>query len=386
MRYVPAMIPRSRHRKEASPGRTGWWTLTVLVSLVLPLFVAPSPSASALLNDKLICEDDTIKWAFSDDDAWTTQKKSWVETAINSIQVPRDYDGSRLVTFEEVASAGWGVVEVRLRDRAADSYGLANCGNVFNPWFVINSDYTGEAYFYQVARHEMLHLVGLHHVGRSDSSATADNPVTMSTCISYGSFTGDSGIDRDSEAYLNWRYSSLANNQVSANIGFENGVNDWAPTEGAVYSAATGGATGPKYASFQAAKTEGYSYVRQTVRLWTGDDSGVELRPVINARSPGAGISTKARAALYSKQVTESGSNGCDYMRGLSNPNSVSVTANYVLESRSAMTTVGTSWTSLAGPWTSMPKRDGWVLQMRAYGNSAGSYAVWFDNVRIEER
>ncbi|RYF47299.1 MAG: hypothetical protein EOO27_37760 [Comamonadaceae bacterium] len=79
----------------------------------------------------------------------------------------------------------------------------------------------------------------------------------------------------------------------------------------------------------------------------------------------------------------------CDggYQRGLtSRINDPSLSTTYVKVSESALTNVGTSWTLVESPWTSVAERDGHQLQVRAYGNAAGDYAVRFDNVRAEER
>ncbi len=268
-------------------------------------------------------------------------------------------------------------------------YGYADCDDQ-HPALVLNVDYAtagGGPYFYKVVRHELLHLLGASHTGKDDSAATADNPVTMATCVSYGNFTGATAIDRDSEIYLNWAYSALSNRQLKSNIGYENGLADWGASNGTVSNAATGGIYDSAYASYYPTGTSADSFLRQSMRLWTGNDSSVEFRAVINARSPSSATTTRVRAALWTRLLSESGNNGCAYPRGLQNPNNETVTANYVLVSQSAAETVSTgSWTSVNSPWTSVSVRDGWHLQLRAYGNSSGDYAVWFDHVRAEER
>ncbi|MFT4229508.1 MAG: hypothetical protein QM602_04385 [Microbacterium sp.] len=61
---------------------------------------------------------------------------------------------------------------------------------------------------------------------------------------------------------------------------------------------------------------------------------------------------------------------------------------SYILVTESSLTTVGTSWTAVASGWSSIDvHRDGYQLQLRAYGNAGGAgNVVHFDNVRMEER
>lgn len=90
-------------------------------------------------------------------------------------------------------------------------------------------------------------------------------------------------LDCDAEVGLNWRHSPLSNSQVSVNIGLENGINEWGGTSGSLASWAGGSFSEAKHAPFAAAGDSSDSWVRQTVRVWTGWDTFVEFRPYLRA-------------------------------------------------------------------------------------------------------
>lgn len=377
-------------RKDA--GRDGWrgrrGFAGVVVALTLVSFAAPT-SANALINDGWHCSDSTITWHFSDSPiTWPASKKTLVSDAINTIDDALDYDGSKIVTLSKTTSSG---IPVQLNDSDLEvRYGEANCVWPFGIYMWLSRHATADKFYYKVARHEMMNLVGAQHAGRADSLASGENPTTMSTCINWSAFLGENELDRDAEVQLNWHHSSLPGKQVSANIGFENGVTSWGGTNGSLTSGATGGEVGPKHAVFSANGTSADSFVRQTVRLWTGDDGGVELRAYINARSPGSSVDTKVKASLWRKYMSQGSDGPClnsNFNRGLTDGiNSPTFSSTYLKVAESALTAVSTSWTHVYTPWTSVAKRAGHELQVRAYGNSAGDHTVRFDNVRAEER
>jgi len=211
----------------------------------------------------------------------------------------------------------------------------------------------------------------------------------MSTCVNATEFIPDNFLDRDAEAYLNWLHSDLSYRQINSNIGFDNDTTGWGGTNGSLTVVSSGGYSSPPYAAFSAAGTSADSFVRQTIRLWVGDDIGdFEIRAVLRARAPSSTANTNVRAAVYRKNLSESGDTSCDYPRGLKNPNNLTLAdMNYIVVSESGLVNVDTSWTSVISGWASIGvQRDGYQLQLRAYGNAAGSGAVRFDNVRMEER
>lgn len=342
--------------------------------------------AEALVNDGSGCNDSTITWHFDNNPyPWTSEKRTWVRAAINSIETALDYDGSKLVDIVETADSG---IAVRLDDAALSSgYGLAVCP-LAGAYMWLSRHATTATFQYKVARHEMMHLIGADHSGRGDSFDGAEDPSTMSTCVTASQFNPANVLDRDAETDLNFHHSSLSYSQLTANIGFEDGTSAWGGTNGGLIANSSGGAVGPKHVAFAAEGTSSNSYIRQTVRVWTGDDNDVKIRAVVSART-NASVETNARAAVYRIGMFEGdSSNGCPYERGLRDPNDRSLWGStWVKVTETPLTGVGASWGSLTTPWTRLPyPADGWQLQFRAYGNAADASYVRFDNARIDEQ
>lgn len=374
---VPSTNPRTRVLALSS---------AILLLLSIALLPTQTPAYGAINDGLWWCNNDEVSWKF-EGSSWNSTQQGYVQEAFDALETALDYDGSKLVNITKNSTPGVGRVQVGLVEFDDNKLGLALC-DWQSPFVHLNIAYAGygKKFFYQVARHEMLHHIGLDHVGENDS-IDGRNPASLATCTGPGNFLTTPDLDRDSEVGLNWKLSSLSSNQVSANIGFENGTSEWGATNGSLATSPSSNFSGSYHAVFNASGDSSNSYVRQTVRLWTGDDSDVELRPYMRARSPLSGVSTNVQAALYRKGMTESNaSSGCSYRRGLKNPNSVSLTSTYFLVSQSSLTSVGTSWTAVSGPWSTPARYDGYELQLRAYGNSAGDASVRFDNLRAEER
>ncbi len=370
---------RSRHwRRRAA-------AIALAAAATIPFWI-PSTSASAYVNDTLwgCTVTDDIVWAFDDYSGWETPQKTWTRGAFNTIEAALDFDGSKLVNLTESATSG--ATRVSLNDNPpAGQYGQALCG----AYIWINSNIYASKFFWHTARHEMMHLLQAAHGGRADSLVGGEDPTTMSTCVNATEFIPDNFLDRDAEAYLNWLHSDLSYRQINSNIGFDNNTSGWGGTNGSLTDVSSGGYSSPPYAAFSADGTSADSFVRQTIRLWVGDDIGdFEIRAVLRARAPSSTANTNVRAAVYRKNLSESGDTSCDYPRGLKNPNNLTLAdMNYIVVSESGLVNVDTSWTSVISDWASIGvQRDGYQLQLRAYGNAAGSGAVRFDNVRMEER
>ena len=366
-----------------------WSRLPIIamgLSLVLIVLsgVGQASRADAFINDGWHCSDSTIEWHFDNSPyTWPSDKKSWVREAINSIEIALDSDGSKLVNIVETTNSG---IPVRLNDTAREiRYGEANCLPTAT-YIWITRHASTRTFHMKVARHEMMHLIGAQHAGRGDSYDGAEDPTTMSTCVDAPDFNPNNVLDRDAQVALNWHHSSLPDRQATANIGFEQGIYAWGAANGTVSSVLSGGATGPKHAAFSAAGTSSDSYVRQTVRMWTGDDGYVDVRASLVARTL-ANVETNVRAAIYSMEMKD-GTSGCgDYQRGLRDPNDRTFgTTVFALRAQSSLTSIGSQWQQAATPWVDLPFRDGWQLQVRAYGNAADDSTVRFDNVRIDEK
>jgi len=361
------------------------WAIALVAVLTAGAMSLPAGTASAYFNDTLtgcIVTDD-IRWKF--DSSFPSTMKNAVRAAFDSIEEALDYDGTPLVTLTEVSSPPYTLVFVNDDLPPASGYGEATCG--IKMW--INGRVNADKFIWHVARHEMMHLLQATHGGRYDSVPEGEQPATMSTCVNYDNFRNVNQLERDAEAYLNWLHSDLSYRQINSNIGFDNGTTGWGGTNGTISVASSGGYSSPKHLAFNASGTSTNSYVRQTIRLWVGDDiNDFEVRAYLRAKAPSSTANTNVRAAIYRKNLSESGTTICPYQRGLKNPNNMTLAdMAYILVTESSLTNVGTSWTAVSSPWSSISVlRDGYQLQLRAYGNAAGSGAVRFDNVRMEER
>lgn len=361
--------------------------ISVSLVLIAAGLVQPHTSAHGIINAAHGCSDTTLSWRF-DGSNWTGARENYVKAAFDGIETALDYDGTQLVSLTENESPAPDRINVQIVDLGEDLLGWAQCPGGGQTKLQFGLSYVGQgaSFFYQVARHEMLHLIGLDHGGQNDSM-DGRNPASMATCTGPGNFRDTADLDRDAEVGLNWRYSSLSDRQVSANIGFENGTNEWGGTNGSLASYTGGSFSGDKLILFAAEGDSSDSYVRQTVRIWTGWDTYAEFRPYLRARAHQSGPSTNVRASLYRKGMWDGSNPGCTYRLGLQNVNDVTLASTlYILVSQSDLTSVGTSWTAVSGEWADPPTFDGYELQLRAYGNSAGDYSVRFDNVRVDER
>lgn len=348
------------------------------------LLALPGKSAEAhsLDNGLAACATSSPAWHFNSSSLWTSTKKNRVRDAIAEVSSALDYDGTRLVRPTEYTSSG---MSVGLADKPLSEYGLYTCGPNKNFW--LNNRHTEASFYYKIARHEFMHSLGMGHVGDKDSM-NSDNPTTLSTCIDKSTFRSSNTLSQGDAAYLNWRWGSLANRTLHANVGFEQGTSYWGASNGSLSGGQTGGATGPGRAQFKNAGTILNSYIYQTVRQWKGAESGVDYRGVLNGRAPNASTASRVRISIWTRTLTQSSSsNPCSYRSGVTNPNSPSVSSAYVKRSESAEVAVGTAWKAVSTPWWSASSSvRGYQIQVRAYGSTAGTSGVWLDNVRGEER
>lgn len=363
-----------------------WLTTLALVVAIGAVFVAGDlPSAGAYPQHPNNCNDSSMTWKFRGS-LWNQQKKGWARSAINRIDDPLSYNGTKLVTVTE--QSGSVDVLVKARNRDLNSFGGAECNGQATIW--VNSQYTDPKFYWKVTRHEMMHLAGAEHAGNEDSM-NGDNIPTMATCVGVSSFRTVNEMSQDDAAYLNWLHNALDNRQLHANMGFEQGFSYWGKINGTATIVNSGGATGPGHVSFLASGTVNSSYIYQTVRLWTGDDNE-SYRAKINAKTSNSGpFSTgQVRTAMYRKTMTEnSGSNSCSYADDVDNANNPTVTGGYVYLAGTAVSSTSTSWLPKTSGWTNPATEDGYQLQIRSYakGTQASTginIPVLLDNVRGE--
>jgi hypothetical protein len=357
----------------------------ILASLAIVVgFADPAGAYAKEVNG---CDDGSLHWSFSNQYVnWTATKKDWARAGINRLNDALDYDGTKLITVPED-----GGVDVQLKDEPVNNYGNSECFLGDSIW--VNSNYSTGQFYWQWARHEMFHLGGAEHGGRYDSF-DGNDPTTMATCLSYTLWPTSNIFEQDGHAYENWIWSTVADRQLHANFGYEQGLRFWGKSagSGSTNEYGTGGATGPGYIGWNSTSLNDYIY--QTVRILNGDDTA-EYRVKVNGESPAAVYTTRIRGRLYRRTADFPGDpsnpNGCDYADGIVNPNGSPTLGGWILMSDTSLTVVGTSWTAASGPWTSLSGFEAYDFQVRFYGlaehNSTGGFGeVHLDNVRGEAR
>ncbi|MGK2876050.1 MAG: hypothetical protein ACSLEW_10490 [Nocardioides sp.] len=325
------------------------------------------------------CSDPTIHWEFSGTN-WTSTKKGWVRDSFNTIDNALDFDGSSLARATEDSG-----VEVSLVDFTDNTYGKANCSQ---GTIKLDESKTVDKFYWKVARHEMLHLMGAEHGGDADSK-DGENPPTMSTCINWTDFRDANDLSRDDGAYLMFLHSTLAERQIHANVGFERGFSNWGANEGEVIEHDAGGSGGPKHIGFKAESSANSSYVYQTARVWTGSSSKF-FRGTFHAKSQASDLTSNAKIAIYYRELVEATpANGCDYRGMITNPNDPTLASGaWTALVGTNLTSVGTSWTALQSNWQGLSGADGYEIQVRVYGkateNDGTVRQIRFDTARSD--
>jgi hypothetical protein len=359
------------------------------VVMTCAVLLLPQGSALGYPQDPNNCNDRTITYYFNVSD-WTgyPTQRTWARAAIDLWEQPLDYGGARLMTMTDLpwGSAESGAVDVGFANMAPNEYGVAGC--TLGAYVELNDDYkTDQQFIWKVVRHEMGHLAGFEHSGSRDSW-NGDDPGTMSTCILPSQFPTTNRLAQDDAAYANWSHSVLANRQLQANFGFEQGTSYWGVHGGTLEWLSTGGATG--HGNVRYKTNQGSYYLYQTVNVATGDDDET-YRAVINYKQASTGGWGTVAGTLYRKQIDYVGDNGCEYADGLQNLN----TWNYVSSAYVAMVSTGehdptttADWALAASGWFNPQNADGYTFQYRIYSHSQDfnfvPQWVYLDNLRAE--
>jgi hypothetical protein len=321
-------------------------------------------------------------------DTMAVWKRQAVADGIEMDDKPLDYDAEQLVTIEEGLPLQVAVIWIETPGFIGDS----NCS--YPRMRIGAAEPDTEESLWNIARHEMGHLIGAGHAGQYDSM-NGDNPPTMATCLTY---RHSNFLEQDAQANWAWLRSSLDNRQLNANVGFEQGTKFWGRNDTSVEITefTTGGNVGPSYVGWHATSNADYLY--QTVRILNGtvDD---EYRARVVARSPGSMYETFVRVRIYRRSLDLPYHPGtpdpnCPWDNGIDDANGTPDPGGYVLMTGNSIQGTFTSWTGLntADPeWENPPSAEAYDFQIRAYGTalnvSTRNYGkVHFDNFRGESR
>ena len=369
----------------SSRNRAGSTRLAGLVTasaLVLALLASPAAAFPDSTNN---CNDSTLSWHFNSDSLWTSEKKTWVRAGFNTIDNALDDDGTKLVTLTEVTSGGISVDLQYLPASTTNGSSECDLGDA-DIW--INSKFTEAKTYYHVARHEMLHLAGAEHGGQNDSR-NGDTPSTMATCFYVSTARSINSLDQDSAQYLQYLHGTLSSGyrDITANLGFEQGTSFWGVSGGTLNVYTPGGATGTTQAGFFPDEDDLEPYTFQTTRTWTGSETGVRYRVVMNAKRSAPDLSTEGEAQLYWRELSDGASNGCSYPDGIDDPNTppLTLTTSWSKKASTDLVTQGNSWLTSSSPWYTMSSpHDGHELQVRIRALVEGNHSIRLDNVRIQ--
>ncbi|HEX8001392.1 MAG TPA: hypothetical protein VF519_01715 [Mycobacteriales bacterium] len=259
-----------------------------------------------------------IRFVFSGDSRWDTTPQAWLDAgttttprarataAFQSWNVWRNRDATPITRIAPTAQVGSRTVTVALvpapaNDRAAS--GFFDCPN---SEIEVNEALLQSApsLFWETSAHEMGHVISLMHTGKDDSLDVgwAPNPL-MGSC----GVTGR-GHTTDDVAAIAYHYGVAADDTLTANYGFENGL-DFFAASGAAPTVATGSTSGGATHAMVLPNSTADN-VHQSVSHARGHEKYV--RPSLQYVTPGA-TTGALRLQLFSRDVTYTSSSGCSW-------------------------------------------------------------------------
>lgn len=359
------------------------------VFLLLAVLVGPPSPANAYPRPDFFptyCNGDggVVRYKFSDaETTWLGEEKTAVANGFSDLEAVEDYLGIGLVDIaEDVASSTVTVYRDPTPHGNANSAGWTSC-LVGTDSIELNSSLT-DAQFEHWARHEMGHVLTLHHTGTTDSFGGGME--TMATCTDG---TTAVALSQDDHGNLIHKHTPLDPPTVTANDGFEqpSPLQWWGTANVATFTySSTSPHSGAYAARFTPSAFNGYSY--QTMNYAAAGGKLVDARTWVRKT---ASLSTTGTVVLeiWARSVTYASSPSCDYPTGKNQNSRIAVGGWNVVTTQSLTPT--TTWAALTESSTysvgSFDAVDMRIVVKSGVRYTDGTYAqIEIDDARIRDR
>ena len=352
--------------------------------------VIDQPSAAyAYAQEVNGCNDSTIDYSFGAFNSWALDwnspfadsgaRRTDVENSFNQLRGHKGWSSSADIvelTRRSDQNISWTWIELNPTPPPG-IYGHAEC--TWPNASIWISTVLPQAGRYQVAQHEMLHLLGAEHGGRYDSVGDGLQPSRMTTKVDKATYRSSIDVDLDSVALLNWLFEPTAQRQLHANMGFEENTRFWQQNGTSFKWHNSGGHNSLSYMGSVSNTLN--NQIWQRIRIITGDDDQ-QYRAAVSARSLNSSWKTYAQARLTAQSVTfpvlANPYSPDDYVDGMHTRDlnrEYSATGAQkgllVTISDTGPTVVGTTWTPLVGDWYNPATYNG--FEMTIYGMTSAT-------------
>jgi hypothetical protein len=354
------------------------------------------------------CSDRNVTYFFStlgEVYTWTapdgvTRYDNIANDSVQLLAVPKAQDGSQLVTLTRNPNNSSGEVKFRRTNLPTGTFGRSEC-NWPNATIQIDNDMTSNAQLWQVAAHEMLHLLGAEHGGRRDAfypAAENHNDNRMMTCVSSSVFPNYAAHETDTVAHLSYLWDPAANRQLMADNGFENGFSNtwWVIGSGAMTTGnSTNPVSGARRGYFAPPSNTSSQSVQWRVRMVSGSQTeqyriNAYVAPEASTTVTNVTLELIHRTQTYPTRTVTAGSCN-EYFDGLNavDVNAVPTPGAWTVVRLVPKNNLVSGWTSVTSTWYQPPTSHAHDLSLRLYGyadrpNTAAAGNILLDNMTIE--